>query len=133
MNELRAERIAEITEYFVDNIWELNPSGNFDQIINIFCEVERIYYPTWTCEKVGQRYIDYFNKWQLEHIDQEEKYIGKDDKLMDIIAFITRRGYEKEYAIVKKGRDFYLFGNDTKESLLSSVGKFNEKMSHGRK
>ena len=133
MTEISEKRHAEIIKYVDLYIWRLNPSGSEEKVANIFCSVEKANSPTYTAEKIGQRYIDYFNKWTTEHSDQEERFIGKDDKLMDPYSFMIKRMYENEFSIVRKPRDYYLFGNMLKNDLMIAVTAYKEGIKHGRK
>ena len=133
MIDLTQERRDYIREWVTDNVWILNPTGQYERVIELFIDLEISHSPTYTTEIIGKRYIDYFNKWINEHEGIEERYIGKDDKLLDIFSFLNKRWYEREFAIAKKGRDFYLFGIKSKDELLASLTQFNTRMSHGRK
>jgi hypothetical protein len=131
--ELSEQRKEDIATYVASCIWPLNPTGSLAKTIDTFIDTEKNRAPEYVAETIGAKYIDYFNKWQNEHDGQEEKYIGKDDKLLDAYSFLIKRGYMQEYAIAKKSRDFYLFGLKSKDELTESLNAFNTKMSHGRK
>ena len=126
------ERISEINNYVYAKVWKLNASGEFDKVARLFVDVENTR-PEWPAEKVGQKYIDYFNKWMTENEGTEERFIAKEKKLVSIYEFIVTRKYHEEFNIIRKGRDFYLFGDETHESLKASLYVFVNSISHGRK
>lgn len=126
------ERAQIVRDYIYKNVWVLNDSGDFDKVVRIFIDVESVR-PEWTAEKVGKRYIDYWNKWMIENEGTEEKYIPKEKKLVSIYDFIVKRMYMEEFNIQRKGRDFYLFGNKSKEELRDSLYLFKNSIANGRK
>jgi hypothetical protein len=133
MDSTIEQRKQDISDYVRLQIWPLNPSGNFNNVLDLFISIDASDAPVYTAEIVGQRYIDYFNKWSYEHTDIDERYIRSDDKLLDIIAFMMKRGYQNEYSIIRKGRDFYLFGDMLKEELKSKLVAYKKSIAHGRK
>ena len=133
MIEISIERKDAIKNYIFPKIWALNPTGNFEQVSDYLVEKEKLLSPRYTAEIICQKYVDYYNKWSYEHDGQEERYISKDDKLIDIYQFLVKNMFHNDYSVARKGRDQYLFGDWSKEKLQQSVDEFLRKMSYGRK
>jgi len=77
--------------------------------------------------------IDKYDQYILSHrilnFGTEEKYIGKDNKLLNLDEFVYKHRYQKDYPLPQTNLTKALFGKSDFYQLVKSFNKINKKIS----
>ena len=121
-------------EMFMKNLWPYddsqgNPEHVFDYVMRVFINI--IPRKMTLASKIVdfyfivESYQNYCEWWDNEHGDK--KYIAKEDKKLSIEKFLMKSMYNNyPFAIKRKTRDHYLFGNFEKEYLEKRLSDFKD-------
>jgi len=121
----------EVYDRFVTEYFGLNPQGHVLQAwTNILYQrnngEKNSQGEPLTLEDLIQSYTDYLIYWNRTFANLDEKFIPKDNKLMNPEEFISRRAYHNLWNSAITSRDLYLFGRTTEAYRDEKLNKFLE-------
>ncbi len=124
------QEYKEVYDRFVNEYYMLNPNGHVLQAwTNILYQVrngEKNNKGTETLclEELIEAYQEYLIYWNRTFANLDEKFIPKDNKLMNPEEFISRRAYHNLWKSSITSRDLYLFGKTTEEYRTERLTTF---------
>lgn len=121
----------EVYTRFENEYFNLNKQGNLLQAFtNILSQVEagikNDHGEDLCLEDLIASYESYLVYWNRTFAQTDEKFISKDNKLMNPEVFITTRAYQTIWHSPTTSRDKYLFGNTTEEYRTDKLTEFTD-------
>lgn len=101
-----------------DQLWDLNPSGNKEDVSGTVDDYIR--FNGYTIDGIISKYKEYLFFWQAKNGEKDPKYIGKSDQLKSISDFLRDGMMRQDFPLPKTSRDYYYFG-DLKDNYLRSA------------
>jgi len=111
---------VDVYDRFEKEYFQLNPKGNIlsawtNLIYQVNNDIKNAHGDRLVLEDLIESYQKYLIYWKRSFAQQDEKFISKENKLMDPESFIMTRSYQSIWNATRTTRDEYLFG-DTSES-----------------